>query len=107
MILNDDKKARDPHLYRYLLRYTNDDDSGKMREIYEIIDKYRVLSNLTWREFLYLSIAEYVKEDNPDLSDAIIDGLKSLRKVGRPAGSSVKQKLYRMGIDPSTIEKDV
>lgn len=101
-----EKTTRDPHLYRYLMRYTNDDDSNKMKDIYQLIDQYRVLSNMTWREFLYTSIAEYIRNDNPALADEIINSFKQLRKAGRPVGSSVKTKLYRMGIDPNSIRKE-
>lgn len=107
--MTDDDNTRvpkkDPALYRYLRRYTGDSEDIRMKELYEIIDQYRILSNMTWKEFIYLSIAKFAEEDNIMLAEEIRKQVRTFKKPGRPVGSSKDMKLMKMGIDPSTVER--
>ena len=80
------------------------EQADKVKQLYDLIDKYRTLCNMTWPEFLYRSIQSFVEDENPAIAEAIELHLRDRRKPGRPSGSSVKQKLYRMGVNPADLE---
>jgi hypothetical protein len=85
---------------RYITDYT-DHDGGT---IYNLINKYRLLMGLTWREFTFTCIAFYIRQENPEIADAIAKYVTTLPRPGRPKGRSVNQELKKMGVNPASIE---
>jgi len=77
-----------------------DEEATKSQKMYDLVDQYRIFCQMTWKEFLYTAIAEYVKDENPAVADAIHMYLRTMRKPGRPKGTGVKQRLLRMGVIP-------
>ncbi len=77
-----------------------DEEATKSQKMYDLVDQYRIFCQMTWKEFLYTAIANQVRDENPAIAEAIEVYLQTMRKPGRPKGSSVKQKLYRMGVIP-------
>lgn len=76
------------------------------KEIFEMVDKYRVLMGLGWHDFIYIGFASVIREDNDELADAVLHYVKTRRRPGRPKGSSVRVKLQRMGVNPRTLQSD-
>ena len=76
------------------------------KEIFQMVDKYRVLMGLGWHDFIYIGFASVMREDNEELADAVLHYVKNRRKVGRPKGQSVKARLRSMGVNPNTLKSD-
>lgn len=74
------------------------------QEMFELVDKYRVLMGLSWHDFCYIGFSYVIREDNEDLANACLNYVKQRRKPGRPKGQSVKAKLQRMGVNPQDVK---
>lgn len=86
-------------------RYIKKQNDKANDQVLEIIDKYRLLTGMTWREFIFSCIAFYIRQENSEIADAIIDYLNKVPKPGRPVGTSIKRKLNEMGVNPKHIQK--
>ena len=67
-------------------------------EIWELINYYRVLSRMTWFDFILESIKGYIMLDNEAIAKAIqayIDYRHRMVKMGRPIGSSVSDEIKK------------
>jgi|DEB19_MinimDraft_3_1074340.scaffolds.fasta_scaffold30539_3 hypothetical protein len=86
-------------------RYIKKQNDKRNTDILQIIDQYRLLTGMTWREFIFACMAFYIRQENPDVADAIGEYIRNTPPPGRPKGNSVKVKLNEMGVNPKTVQK--
>jgi len=78
--------------------------TNSYKELYTLIDKFRILSRMTWAEFILTAIGYYILEQNETLGKAILLYIDKRPKPGRPKNSGLKAKMREMGVLP---EKDL
>lgn len=86
-------------------RYIKKQNDKRNTDILQIIDQYRLLTGMTWREFIFACIGFYIRQENPIIADAISEYIKNTPAPGRPKGNSVRVKLNEMGVNPNLVKK--
>lgn len=107
MSIDGARPAMQTHIKRYVKhnKQADQEDALTNNRIYDLIDEYRILLGMTWREFIWSSIANTIQDDNEPLAEAIRMNLRSKNPPGRPKGSSIKAKLAQMGVSAEDIKQ--
>ncbi len=81
----------------------NGPKTAEYLDLMDLLNKYRILTGLSWHDFIMVGFSFMIREDNEDLADACLTYVKNRRGPGRPKGQSVKSNLQRMGVNPQDV----